>query len=148
MESIVKILHSYWAYLVVVMLLIASVNAIIGLVSKREYHAKDFRIALFTLIVTHLQLVIGLILFFVSSKIVWFDSEFTMKDIMGSSQLRLYNVEHPTVMILAIAFLTIGYSKHKKKLTSTPKFKLLAIFYSLALLLVLSRLPWRAWLSL
>ena len=147
MESIIKTTHSYWAYLVLILLIISSVNAIIGFASKREYGAKDFRIALFTLIVTHLQFVIGLILLFVSSKILWFDSDTSMKDIMGSSQLRLYNVEHPLVMIIAIALLTIGYSKHKKKLTSTPKFKFLAIFYSLALLLVLSRLPWNAWLN-
>ena len=147
MESIIKTTHSYWAYLVLILLIISSVNAIIGFASKREYGAKDFRIALFTLIVTHLQFVIGLILLFVSSKILWFDSNTSMKDIMGSSQLRLYNVEHPLVMIIAIALLTIGYSKHKKKLTSTPKFKFLAIFYSLALLLVLSRLPWNAWLN-
>ena len=147
MESTVKFIHSYWAYLVLIMLIISSVNAIIGFVSKREYQAKDFRIALFTLIVTHLQFVIGLVLLFVSNKILWFESDISMKDIMGSSQLRLYNVEHPLVMIIAIALLTIGYSKHKKKLTSTPKFKFLAIFYSLALLLVLSRLPWNAWLN-
>jgi hypothetical protein len=58
----------------------------------------------------------------------------------------LYNVEHPLIMILAVVFVTMGYSKHKKKLTSKPKFKMLAIFYTLALILVLSRIPWSAWL--
>ncbi|WP_010521363.1 hypothetical protein [Aquimarina agarivorans] len=144
MESIVKIVHSTWAYLVLAILALAAFNAIAGLVSKREYQAKDFRISLFTLIVTHLQFVIGLILLFVSGKILWF-TDIPAKDIMGNAEMRLYNVEHPTVMILAIALLTVGYSKHKKKLTSTPKFKSLAIFYSLALLLVLSRIPWKAW---
>ena len=144
MESIFKFIHSYWAYLVLVVVILATVNAIIGLVTKREYHAKDFRISLFALILTHLQFVIGLVLYFLSGKILWF-SDVPVKDIMGNAELRLYNVEHPTVMLLAIAFLTIGYSKHKKKLTSTPKFKLLAIFYSLALILILSRIPWNAW---
>ena len=125
-------------------LLAASVNAIIGLVGKKEYQAKDFRISLFALIVTHLQFVFGIILYFVSGKILWF-SNVAVKDIMGDPLLRLYNVEHPTVMILAIALLTIGYSKHKKKLTSTPKFKLIAIFYTLALILILSRIPWSVW---
>ncbi|WP_010181997.1 hypothetical protein [Aquimarina agarilytica] len=144
MENIIKIVHSTWAYLVVTILVLATFNAIAGLVSKREYQAKDFRISLFALIVTHLQLVIGLVLLFVSGKILWF-TDIPVKDIMRNAEMRLYNVEHPTVMILAIAALTIGYSKHKKKLTSTPKFKFLAIFYSLALLLVLSRIPWNAW---
>lgn len=144
MESIFKFIHSYWAYLVLAVVILATVNAISGLITKREYQAKDFRISLFALILTHLQFVIGLVLYFLSGKILWF-SDIPVKDIMGNAELRLYNVEHPTVMLLAIAFLTIGYSKHKKKLTSTPKFKLLAIFYSLALILILSRIPWNAW---
>ena len=144
MENIFKFIHSYWAYLVLAVVILATLNAIIGLITKREYQAKDFRISLFALILTHLQFVIGLGLYFLSGKILWF-SDIPVKDIMKNAELRLYNVEHPTVMILAIAFLTIGYSKHKKKLTSTPKFKLLAIFYSLALILILSRIPWNAW---
>ena len=133
-----------FSFLVLAVVILATVNAITGLITKREYHAKDFRISLFALILTHLQFTIGLVLYFLSGKIIWF-SEVPIKEIMGNAELRLYNVEHPTVMLLAIAFLTIGYSKHKKKLTSTPKFKLLAIFYSLALILILSRIPWNAW---
>jgi len=144
MGVIFKFIHSFWAYLVLAIVILATINAITGLISKREYQAKDFRISLFALIVTHLQFVIGLILYFLSGKILWF-SDIPVKDIMGNAELRLYNVEHPTIMLIAIAFLTIGYSKHKKKLTSTPKFKLLAIFYSLALILILSRIPWSAW---
>ncbi len=64
---------------------------------------------------------------------------------MKDPNLRLYIVEHPLMMIIAVALITVGYSKHKKKLTSTPKFKLLAIFYTLALLVVLSRIPWGNW---
>jgi hypothetical protein len=56
-------------------------------------------------------------------------------------------VEHPLVNIIAIAFITIGYSKHKKKLTSKAKLKPIAIFYTLALVLFLSRIPWSAWLG-
>jgi len=68
-----------------------------------------------------------------------------MGEVMKDSTLRLYLVEHPLMMILAVVFITVGYSKHKKKLTSQPKFKMLAIFYTLALVFVLSRIPWSAW---
>lgn len=138
-------IHSYWAYLVLIVITIATANSIIGFVTKREFGAKDFRIALFALIVTHLQLVIGFITYFVSDKVQWGNSDLSMKDIMGNSDLRLIHIEHPITMIIAIALLTIGYSKHKKKLVSTPKFKTLAIFYSLALIAVLSRIPWKMW---
>ena len=63
------------------------------------------------------------------------------------SAARLLAVEHPFVGILAVVFITIGYSKHKKKLTSKPKLKTIAIFYTIALLLVLSRIPWSTWLG-
>jgi len=138
-------IHSYWAYLVLAVIIIATANSIIGFVTKREFGAKDFRLALFALIVTHLQLVIGLITYFVSDKVQWVNDELNMKDIMGNADLRLIHVEHPITMIFAIVLLTIGYSKHKKKLVSTPKFKTLSIFYTLALLAVLSRIPWKMW---
>ena len=60
---------------------------------------------------------------------------------------RLYLIEHPLVNIIVVVLITIGYSKHKKKLTSTPKLKTIAIFYTIALVLLISRIPWSAWLS-
>ncbi|MBP2831293.1 hypothetical protein J8281_03755 [Aquimarina sp. U1-2] len=146
MYQAIQIVHSYWAYLVVLVVTLATFNAIIGFIRKRAYVPKDFRISLFALIVTHIQLLIGLVIFFVSPLVVWFSETHGMGEIMKDSTLRLYNVEHPLTMILMIVFITIGYSKHKKKLTSTPKFKMLAIFYTIAWILMLSRIPWAQWL--
>jgi len=140
----IKTLHSYWAYLVLFVLLLAVINALIGLLGKKEYDAKAFRISLFTLIVSHIQLLIGLLLYFTSSRFeLW--SELGMGGVMKDSVQRLYLVEHPLINIIAIALITIGYSKHKKKLTSTPKFKTIAIFYLIALVLFLLRIPWNVW---
>ncbi len=147
MYEAIQIVHSYWAYLVLLIVTLATVNALIGFFSKREYAPKDFRVSLFALIVSHIQLLIGIIIFFLSPLVVWFSGTHGMGEIMKNSTLRLYNVEHPLTMILMIVFITMGYSKHKKKLTSTPKFKMLAIFYTLALILMLSRIPWAQWFS-
>jgi hypothetical protein len=49
-------------------------------------------------------------------------------------------------MIVAVTLLTIGYSKHKKKIVSNGKFKMLAIFYTLSFAVVLSFLPWSQWI--
>ena len=146
MYDAIQIVHSYWAYLVVLVVTLAAINAIIGFFGKKEYRPKDFRISLFALIVTHLQLLIAIILFFVSPKVMWFADGVGMSEIMKDPVLRLYNVEHPFIMIAVTALITIGYSKHKKKLTSTPKFKILTIFYALAWILMLSRIPWAEWL--
>jgi hypothetical protein len=143
MDSTIKTLHSYWAYLVILILIAAVINALIGLFGKKEYGAKDFRVSLFTLIVSHIQLLIGLILYFVSPK---FEQWSLMgSEVMKTASVRLYLVEHPLINIIAIVLITIGYSKHKKKLTSISKFKTILIFYVLGLICLLSRIPWDVW---
>lgn len=144
MYSILKAAHSGWAYLLLLVLFIATVNAIIGLVGKKEFGNKDFSLALVGLIVTHIQLLIGLGLWAFSpySNMLFNDTS----TVMSTPSLRLLALEHPLMMIIAVALLTVGYSKHKKKIVSNGKFKMLAIFYTLAFLVVLSRLPWKQWM--
>ncbi|MGZ0015903.1 hypothetical protein [Yeosuana sp. AK3] len=144
MYNTVKLVHSYWAYLVLIVLIIATVNAIIKSVKGKDYEAKDFRISLFTLIVSHIQLLIGLLLYFVSPRFDLF-GELGMGGVMKDAVHRLYLVEHPLINIIAVVLITIGYSKHKKKLTSKSKLKIIAIFYTIALVLFLSRIPWSVW---
>ena len=141
MYSTVKVLHSYWAYLVFLILVLATINAVVKTIGKKEYAARDFRVSLFTLIVSHIQLLIGIVLW-VSAD---YFGEMSMKEIMSNSAMRSNAVEHPIAMVLAVVFITVGYSKHKKKLTSGAKLKMIAIFYSLALLLVLAKIPWSTW---
>lgn len=139
MYEFIQKFHSGWAYLALLLLLIAVVNALLGFTGKKEFTAKDRKIALFALIFTHIQLVVGLILWFVSplGKAVFGQ----MKD----ASLRLTSLEHPLVNIIAITLITIGWSKHKKLTTSESKFKTFLIFYGLGLLLILSRIPWKLW---
>jgi len=138
-----KEIHSYWAYLVVLMLLFAVFNAIMGLSKKREFTDKDVRIGLFTLIVSHLQLLIGLGWYFMSP--AYKALKTNSAEVMGNSASRLLAVEHPLMMLIAIVLITIGWSKNKKKTEDAAKFKTFALFYGLALLFILSRIPWNQW---
>ncbi len=138
----IKTIHSYWSYLVLAILILAVVNAIIGLSSKKEFASKDLRVGLFTLIFSHIQLLIGLALYFGNGYASSING-----DVMGNSDARFVIIEHPITMILAIVLITVGWSKHKKKEASNAKFKTFAIFYGIALLLVLSRIPWHIWPS-
>ncbi|MCV9927753.1 hypothetical protein OIU83_08830 [Flavobacterium sp. LS1R49] len=139
MYDFIQKFHSGWAYIVLILLLVAVINAIIGLTSKKEFTPTDRKIGLFALIATHTQLLIGLILYFVSplGKAAFGQ--------MTNPQLRLTSLEHPLINIIAIILITIGWSKHKKLIASDSKFKTFAIFYGLGLLLILSRLPWNLW---
>ena len=94
MYEMIQTIHSYWAYLVLLVLILATGNALFKSITGKEYSAKDFRISLFTLIVSHIQLLIGLLLYFVSPRLQLF-SELGMGEIMKDSVNRLYLVEHP-----------------------------------------------------
>ena len=143
MYSNFQFVHSIWAYLVLGVLVITTINSLIGFFSKKEYGAKDMRLALFTLITMHLQFLIGLVLFFTSPNGLNAISTNGMGGL--SSNARKLAVEHPTLMIIAIVLVTIGYSKHKKQRLSTPRFKKLTIFYTVALIAVLAIIPWDQW---
>ncbi|MEM7381988.1 MAG: hypothetical protein AAF361_12430 [Bacteroidota bacterium] len=138
--------HSYLAYIVLAFLIIAFVNALIGYVSNKEFALeKDFRISLFALILSHIQLLLGLILYFVST------SGFNAIQQLGiggmNSAARLLALEHPVTNILAIVFITIGWSRHKKTDNSKKKFGRIALFYGIGLVLILSRIPWAQWFN-
>lgn len=139
-----KDIHSYWAYLVIAVLTFTVVNAIIGFSQKKEFKDKDLRLGLFTLIVSHIQLLIGTSWYFMSP---WYAALKTDSNaVMGDKALRLLAVEHPIMTLLAIVLITIGWSKHKKKKTDSAKFKTFVIFYGIGLLLMLSKIPWNNWL--
>lgn len=133
-----KTLHSYWAYIVLAILIFTVINAIIGLTQKKEFTHKDFRLGLFSLITVHLQLVIGFLVYFIGG---YQNGLSEMKD----SAVRLLSLEHPLMMLIAITLITIGWSKHKKQVKSESKFKTFAIFYGIALVVILSRIPWNNW---
>lgn len=144
--EILRNLHSYLAYVVLAVLIFAVFNALMGWLGKRDFTMhKDLRISLFALILSHIQLVIGLIVYFVSANGLKAIQTLGMGGL--NSAARLLAVEHPFTNILAIALITIGWSRHKRKQDSSAKFKSIAIFYGLGLLLILSRIPWAQWFS-
>ncbi|MET6989336.1 hypothetical protein [Sediminicola arcticus] len=145
MYEIIQSLHSYLAYIVLVILILAVVNAITGFFSNRIFNLeKDFRISLFALILTHIQVLVGVILYFVSANGLKAIREVGMGGLNPAA--RLLAVEHPFINIIAVVLITIGWSKHKKVMEAKRKFKTISIFYGLGLVLILSRIPWGQWL--
>ena len=144
MYNILKTVHSYWAFFVLTILFIAILNSLIRIISKKSFNSTDLRISLFGLIFSHIQLLIGLILYFISP---WFDQWSSLgMGIMKNNESRLYLVEHPITNILAIFFITIGLSLHKKQSESSKKFLRISLFYGFGYILLLSRIPWSKWL--
>ena len=140
-----KFIHSYFAYIVITLLIVSTIRFLVRYVLSKEYTPTDFRLALITFIVSHTQLLIGLFLYFISDKFsLWYELSFN--EILTSSINRLYLIEHPLVNIIAIVFITRGYSLHKKRRVSNSKFKAIGFNYLLGLVLLLSRIPWDNWI--
>ena len=145
MYSLLKNLHSYLAHMVLLVLILATLNAFIGKIIGKDFESKDLRLSLYGLILSHIQLLIGLILYFVSP---WFNqwSNLGVGGVMKAAQARLYLVEHPFTNIIAIILITIGWSLQKRQSDPGKKFLRIALFYGFGLLLLLSRIPWESWL--
>ena len=141
MYHFIQKFHSGWAYIAFLFLIIAVVNSLIGLLAKKEFTATARKIALFALITVHIQLLVGIILYFVSPL------GFYSLGIMADKALRLTSLEHPLTNIIAIALITYGWIKHKKAPTNHAKFLAINLFYALGLLLITAKIPWELWFT-
>ncbi|WP_111669991.1 hypothetical protein [Algoriphagus litoralis] len=137
-------LHSGIAYLALAGLVLVILYALIGSLSGREFTEKDRKIAMIAFILSHIQLLVGLILYFVSP--LGF-SLLTGGGAMSDPAARLTALEHPLINIIAIVVISIGYIRAKKITNSRSKFRSIYMMYAIGLVLILSRIPWSNWLS-
>jgi hypothetical protein len=128
--SIFKDLHSGFRYLVFIFLVVAIIQALLGWLGRKPYTETSRRLNLITLISAHTQLLIGIVLYFLSPN-VQFNSG-TMKN----EVTRYFTVEHWLMMVIAIVLITVGHSKAKKIVLPESKHKTIAIFYIIALLII------------
>ena len=103
------------------------------------FGAMEDKTTLLVFILSHIQLLLGLFLLFVGPMSNNFSH---MGDVMKDSYLRMMTVEHPLTMIIGVTLITMGRIKMKKKPEAADKYKTIIIFYSIALVLFLSRIPW------
>lgn len=125
--EILKSAHSGWRYLVLILLLVAILQALAGWLGKKDYTEGNRKLNVFTLISVHIQLLFGLILYFLSP---------LTKGPMGDALYRYWKVEHALMMVIAIALITIGNAKSKKVADAVAKHKTIAIFFGIALIIV------------
>jgi len=143
MYIIIKQFHSFTAYLSLLFISTAIVWAFYGWFTNKDFNKNSRIISLLGLVGAHSQMLIGFILYFVSPLGL---SNFS-GDAMKNASTRLYILEHPLTMILAIGLITFAHSKAKKLDDSRKKHKLIAVFYTLALILILLRIPWEVWVN-
>jgi len=124
-------LHSGFRYIVFILLLLAIIQSLLGWINRKPYTETNRKINLFTLISAHTQLLIGIVLYFLSPY-VQFNS-----DTMKNDTTRYYTVEHWIMMLIAIILITVGYSRSKKIIMPESKHRTVAIFDLVALFVII-----------
>ena len=144
MDIALKHAHSGLAYLALLALILVILWSLVGALSGREFQEKDRKIALVAFILCHIQLLVGLILYFVSPLGY---SLLAGGGAMADATARLTALEHPLINILAIVLVSVGFIRAKKLESSTAKFRSIYMLYAVGLVLILSRIPWATWLG-
>jgi len=141
MYSSILAIHSILRWVVLILLIIAIVKGLMGWFGRKEFGASEKKLSLFNMIAMDLNTTIGLLLYFVFSpmtKMAFSDFGAAMKD----PNLRFWAVEHILVMLMALVLIHVARNVTKKDIPDTSKYRKTLVFYSLALVLILSRIPW------
>jgi hypothetical protein len=101
-----------------------------GWLNKSPYNSQDEKLGVWLFMVTHTQLFLGIVLYFVSPIVIF--SGASMKDPVA----RYWLVEHSSMMLIAIVLITVGRIASKKLADSTARYKKLFIYNTIALLLI------------
>ena len=128
--------HSGLRWVVLLLLVIATFKALLKWRSNAPFTDGDRKLNLFTMISAHVQLILGLSLFFMSEKVS------LNADTMKNAMTRFFTAEHSVMMFLAIVLITIGYTRSKKAIEDSQKFRAAFTYFLIALIVLLAGIPW------
>lgn len=132
--------HNAMRWLVLVSLLFALYRAYKGYFLKMEFSKTDNAVRHWTATIAHVQLMIGMILYFQSPLIQYFLANF--KTAIQDFHLLFFGLIHSTLMLIAIVLITIGSASAKRKETDKAKFKTMMIWLTIALVIIFIAIPW------
>ncbi len=137
MYNILVHAHSGLRWIVLILAFYACIKYLLGWLGNKEFNSSDNKLGLFYMISMDVQLLVGLLLYFVFSPLT---NTFHIN--MGDTVSRFYGVEHIAIMILAVVFVHVGRSLTKKATDSSSKFRRGAIMFLFSLLFILIGIPW------
>jgi len=141
MYSTLLIIHSLVRWLILAGFIYAVGRAYYGWFTRQPFNKLDNKTLIITSSLAHLQLLVGVWLYFISPITDFFLHNF--KKAVHIKEFRFFGMEHGLIMLIAITLITIGSSIAKRKTADLDKFKTIAIWYSLGLVILLSGLPFR-----
>lgn len=140
MYSVLLSIHSLMRWLVLISLVFAVYRSYSGWRANKSFSSFDNRIRHITATIVHIQLMLGLWLYFVSPVVDYFLKNF--KEAVHMREIRFFGMEHITMMVVAVTLLTIGSVKAKRADTDQKKFKTMFVWYSISLLIIFLSIPW------
>ena len=136
-------LHHWLPFVYLLLMLVVLVQNFLVWKSDNPFTDKLARQNKIAVLLTHLQITIGLIML-VGFNLDMFSDMGTLMDDAG---LRFKYVEHPTTMILAAVLITIGNAKSKRAEAASAKAKSVVIWFGIGLFLIALRMPWAEFLQ-
>jgi len=136
-------LHHWMPFLWLLLILVVLVQNFLVWKSDREFTASLKRQNTITIVLTHIQVTVGLVMLIGFNMDMFSDMETLMED----AAMRFKYVEHPTTMLLGAVLITIGNAKSKRQEAAKNKAKTVVIWFGIGLLLIALRFPWEAFLQ-
>ena len=140
MYPILLTLHSLLRWFVLASLLLAVYRAYKGWFTRQPFSSADNTIRHITATIAHIQLLTGLWLYFISPVMAYFFKH--LKQAIHVREIRFFGMEHSILMLIAIVIITIGSALAKRRQTDEGKFKIMAIWFSIGLLIIILAIPW------
>ena len=125
-------LHHWMPFLWLLLILVVLVQNFLVWKSNKEFTASLQRQNKITLILTHIQVTVGLIMLFGFNMDMFSD----MATLMGDAALRFKYVEHPSTMLLGAILITVGNAKSKRAEEAADKAKSIVVWFGMGLVLI------------
>jgi len=139
--QIVLAIHNILRWIVLVLAVVALLQAYIGWIGKREYSELDRKAGVFFSVSLDIQVFLGILLYVFLSPITRTSFQ-DFSTAMTIPEIRFFAVEHILMMILAVIIVHVGTILTKKATSDVSKFRRAATWYSLAFLVVIMAIPW------
>ena len=140
MYQTLLIFHNVVRWLVLTSLLLALFKAFKGYISNAKFSKTDNAVRHWTATIAHIQLMIGMVLYFQSPIIKYFLANF--KQAVNSFDIAFFGLVHSSLMLTAIVLITIGSALSKRKQTDKEKFKTILVWFTIALIIIFIAIPW------
>jgi small-conductance mechanosensitive channel len=130
-------IHSFFRWLVLISLITGIVMAVKGMMYQGKFGRLSNAIRHWTATISHLQLMLGMGLYMISPLLKFRASAGEL-----SSDQVFFKYIHIVIMVLAIVFITIGSAKAKRASVPYERYRVMLVWFSVALLLILIAIPW------